>query len=584
VALRIEDYGLIGDGRTAALVGRDGGIDWLCLPRFDAPACFSALLGGRGAWTLGPPGGVPLNRRYRPDSLVLETDLACGAGSIRITDGMTQGSLVRLITGLEGRVEVRSNLDLAFDYGARLPLWRKQEGVLRGVAGPHAVVVDGDVPHTPSEDGLMAEITVSEGETLAARMSWATDRSEDPRADVEACDAHWRRWASAYNLDGPYRDLVVRSLLTLKALTYEPSGGIVAAATTSLPEQLGGPRNWDYRYCWLRDATFTLLALLEAGYRDEAAAWREWLLRALAGTPQHLQIMYGIDGERRLPEAVLDLPGYGGSQPVRVGNAASEQFQMDVYGELMDALHVAREHLVAEEDAWHAQVALLEVLESRWQDPDRGIWEMRGPARHFVHSKVMAWVAVDRAIAAVERARLDGPADHWKQLRHAIAEEVCDRGYDGRKRSFVQSYASTALDAATLLIPAVGFLRARDPRVLGTIAAVERELLHDGLVLRYDADDGLPGGEGAFLPCTFWLADAHALAGRNNRARQIFEHVTSLGNDLGLFTEEYDAARGRAVGNVPQALTHVSVVNTAHLLTAGGGARRRAAARSRSRT
>jgi GH15 family glucan-1,4-alpha-glucosidase len=440
----------------------------------------------------------------------------------------------------------------------------------------------------PTDRGLTTSLSVSPGQTLALRMSWGTARSVDPVADVNACESRWRRWASAGSYDGPYRDLVVRSLLTLKALTYAPSGGIVAAATTSLPEQVGGPRNWDYRYCWIRDATFTLLALLEAGYRDEAAAWREWLLRALGGTPEQLQIMYGINGERRLTETLVDLPGYAGSQPVRVGNAASEQFQMDVYGELMDALHVAREHLVAEEDAWHAQRALLDVLESRWQEPDQGIWEMRGPARHFVHSKVMAWVAVDRAIAAVERAGLDGPLEQWKQLRHAVAEQVCQRGYDGRKRSFVQSYGSTALDAATLLIPAVGFLPARDPRVRGTIDAVERELLRDGLVLRYDtdgqADDGLPGGEGSFLPCTFWLADAHALAGRTARARELFEHVTSLGNDLGLFTEEYDVHRGRAVGNVPQALTHVAVVNTARLLSTGGGARRRAAARSRSRS
>ncbi|MCW2622184.1 MAG: glycoside hydrolase 15-related protein, partial [Frankiales bacterium] len=411
----------------------------------------------------------------------------------------------------------------------------------------------------------------------------------EARATIEATDAWWRAWAAAGSYQGPYREAVTRSLLTLKALTYAPSGGIVAAVTTSLPEQIGGPRNWDYRYCWIRDATFTLLALLEAGYVAEARDWREWLVRAVAGAPDQLQIMYGLGGERQVPESSLSLPGYAGSRPVRIGNAAAEQFQLDVYGELMDTLHQARTHeLTADDDAWQAQSALMDVLESRWQQPDSGIWEMRGDPQQYVHSKVMAWVAADRAVAAVQRCALSGPEDRWKRLRDRIHAQVCELGFDRRRRTFTQSYGSKTLDAAVLLMPAVGFLPPRDPRILGTIDAVEADLLRDGFVRRYDTEaatssDPLPPGEGAFLPCTFWLADAHALAGRTGRARHLFEQLLTVRNDVGLLTEEWDTGRGRAVGNLPQALTHVAVVNTAFLLAGGGASRRRSAARFRSR-
>jgi GH15 family glucan-1,4-alpha-glucosidase len=514
-------------------------------------------------------------------------------------DSSTEGtaSIVRTVTALEGSVEMISTVSLCFDYGQRRPLWRNSpagNGPL-AVAGPDAVTVDGDVPHAHADGQASATFTAREGAPVSFRMSWhglhaAPSPTFDAAALVSQTEQWWQDWSARCTYNGPYRAAVARSLLTLKALTYVPSGGMVAALTTSLPEQLGGRRNWDYRYCWIRDATFTLLALLEAGYRSEAAAWREWLLRALAGDPEHLQIMYGLAGERHLPETVIDLPGYARSHPVRLGNAASEQFQLDVYGELMDSLHHGREHaLPREEDAWEAQTALMDVLESRWQEPDKGIWEMRGRPQHFVHSKVMAWVAADRAVAAIERHQLPGPIDRWQQLRHDIHTEVCERGFNRGKDSFVQAYGSTSLDAAVLLMPAVGFLPARDPRIKGTICAIERELLQEGLLQRYDTraatrTDSLPPGEGAFLPCTFWLADAHALAGRTGRARQLYEHLLSYSNDVGLFSEEYDVVRGRQVGNFPQALTHVPVVNTAHLLAGGGASRHRARARSRSRT
>jgi GH15 family glucan-1,4-alpha-glucosidase len=609
--LPLEQYALVGDRHTAAVVGSDGTIDWLCLPRFDSPACFAALLGKPedGQWALTPTGrSTPAGRRYHRDSLVLDTDLATDTGRVRITDFMPVRSaaesshggpaaVVRVVSVLDGDVEIRSTIRLAFDNGSRQPLWRTADaagGGLVAVAGPDAVTIDGDVRHEYHDGRAEAVFRVRAGAPVTLRLTWhgLSAQAAQPLADTAMDDTHawWRDWANACTYAGPYRDAVVRSLLTLKAMTYAPSGGMVAAVTTSLPEQLGGPRNWDYRYCWIRDATFSLLALLESGYREEAKAWREWLVRALAGDPSQLQIMYGIGGERRLPETTLELPGYADSRPVRVGNAASEQFQLDVYGELMDSLHQGREHeLSADRDAWTAQCALMDVLEGCWQQPDKGIWEMRGEPQHYVHSKVMAWVAADRAVAAVDRSGLPGPADAWKQLRHDIRTEVCDRGFDGRKNSFVQAYGSTALDSALLLIPAVGFLPARDPRVQGTIAAIERDLLRDGLLDRYDTDaasvaDGLPPGEGAFLPCTFWLADAHALSGRPARARRMFERLLGLSNDVGLFTEEYDVVRGRAVGNLPQALTHVAVVNTAYLLAGGGASRRRAARRSRSRS
>jgi GH15 family glucan-1,4-alpha-glucosidase len=500
-----------------------------------------------------------------------------------------------MVVGVHGRVRMRSDLDIRFDYGQIRP-WTRVDGTrVTAVAGPDVVFVDGDAPHE-RRDGrgqhqrCVAEFTVAEGDRVAFRLTATGPRDPAPgplrvSETVEATEKWWRRWVGRCAYDGEYRDVVVRSLISLKALTYGPSGGIAAAATTSLPEQLGGVRNWDYRYCWIRDATFTLMALLDAGYEDEAVAWREWLLRALAGDPQGMQIMYGVDGERRLPESELPwLAGYAGSRPVRVGNAASEQFQLDVYGELMDALHQARgAGIPPDPDAWEVQRELMEFLESHWRDADNGIWEMRGPRRHFTHSKVMAWVGVDRAVKAVEHFGLDGPADKWKRLRQDIFDEVCDKAYDRRRHTFTQYYGSSALDASLLLIPAVGFLPATDERMVGTVTAIEKHLCRNGFVQRYtmteetEEVDGLPPGEGAFLPCTFWLADNYILQGRTDEGRALFERLAGLCTDVGLLTEEYDPDAGRLVGNLPQAFSHVALVNTAvNLADSHGPARRRA--------
>jgi GH15 family glucan-1,4-alpha-glucosidase len=592
VALRLEDYGLIGDARSAALVGYDGSIDWLCLPRFDSGACFAALLGGpeHGRWLLAPAAEHrATRRRYRDDTLVLETDFTTAEGAVRVVDCMPIGhdgrsDVFRRVEGLSGRVRVRSEVIIRLDYGQVVPWFREVGRRSSAFAGPDALTLDGDVAHVRQGDDLVAEFELAAGEHVEFRLTWSTPRDQPPaRADVgkgiAATERWWRAWAGRCRYDGPYREAVVRSLITLKAMSYEPSGGIVAAPTTSLPEQLGGVRNWDYRFCWIRDATFTLLALLQAGYEGEAVAWREWLLRAVAGRPGQMQLMYGVEGERRLTEFELPwLPGYAGSRPVRVGNAASEQFQLDVYGELMDALHQARAHgIPPDEPAWGVQQVLLEFLESHWRDPDDGIWEVRGERRHFVHSKVMAWAAVDRAVKAVENFGLDGPVDDWKRLRGEIFDEVCDRGYDTRRDTFTQYYGSRELDAALLLMPAVGFLPAKDKRITGTVGAIERELCHDGFVRRYTMTkrtqrlDGLPPGEGAFLPCTFWLADAHLLAGQRDEGRAIFERLLGLRTDLGLLAEEYDPEAGRLVGNFPQALSHLALVNTALDLASDSG-------------
>jgi GH15 family glucan-1,4-alpha-glucosidase len=601
VTLRIEDYALIGDRHTAALVSADASIDWLCLPRFDAPACLAALVGSPhdGQWTLAPTSGAtPAGRRYRTGSLVLETDLHTSAGTLRVIDVMAErdrpdrAQVIRVVRALTGAVEVRSRVTPRFDYGSRPPLWRQDGRRLWAVAGPDGLTVDGDVAHELVDGAPEATFTVTPGSNVALRLTWHGLRPPgdlpEPHRAVDETDRWWRDWSSTCSYTGPYRDAVVRSLLTLKVLTYAPSGGIVAAPTTSLPEQLGGRRNWDYRYCWLRDATFTLLALFDGGYHEEARRWREWLLRAVAGDPEQLQIMYGIGGERTIAERDLALAGYAGSRPVRIGNAASTQVQLDVYGEVMDSLHQAREHdLTPREDAWQLQRDLMDVLEGRWQDADRGIWEVRGDPQQFVHSKVMAWTAVDRAIAAVERHHLDGPLQAWKRLRHDIHTQVCERGFDRDRGSFTQSYGSKTLDASVLLVPAVGFLPPRHPAVISTIKAIETDLLRDGLLLRYDpdsADDGVGGGEGAFLACTFWLADAHALAGRHGRATALYEHLLSLTNDVGLISEEYDTSAHRQVGNFPQALSHVPVVNTACLLARGNRAGHRSSSRSRSRS
>jgi GH15 family glucan-1,4-alpha-glucosidase len=584
MSLPIEHYALIGDCHTAALVGNDGSIDWLCLPRFDSGACFAALLGGpeHGRWLLAPAGrSHSIRRRYRGDSLILETLFDTDAGRVRVTDFMPlsdhRWDIVRIVEGLEGRVALRMELVVRFDYGSIVPWVRQVGGDLLLTAGPDTLQLTASVPIEGKNMTSVADFSVEPGQRQSFALNYRPSHIESvsPIDAVQALrdtEKRWQEWSGRCTYRGRWRDSVVRSLVTLKALTYKPTGGLVAAPTTSLPEKPGGVRNWDYRYSWLRDATFTLNALLLAGYEEEAAAWREWLLRAIAGSPNDLQILYGVTGTRRLDEYEIPwLPGYEGSAPVRIGNAAVKQFQLDVFGEVMDTLHLARAAgLPPEPEAWKLQVALLKFLESHWELPDEGIWEVRGPPRHFTHSKVMAWVAFDRAIKDAEQDGLEGPIDRWRELRDAIHAEVCEKGFEPRSNSFVQSYESTDLDASLLLIPQVGFLPADDPRVLGTIAAIERHLLLDGLVLRYSTAtnvDALPAGEGCFLPCSFWLADCYALTGRRPQGEALFERLLSLGNDVGLFAEEYDPRAKRMLGNFPQALTHMALVNTARLLS-----------------
>src|SRR5689334_1542232 len=593
VALRIEDYGLIGDLHTAALVGRDGSIDWLCLPRFDAPACFAALLGDEqaGFWRLAPAcGGMCTRRRYRGDSLILESEWDTPEGSVRVIDTMPPrdeaAGVVRVVEGLSGRVPMRMALRLRFDYGHVVPWVRHRDGQLAAIAGPDAAWLHSPVPLHGQDFTTHAEFAVSAGERIPSVLTYRpshepTPRPVDGETTLADTEAFWTAWMDRFRYNGKWDEAVRRSLVTLKALTYAPTGGIVAAATTSLPEQLGGPRNWDYRFCWLRDATFTLQALLGTGFVAEAKAWREWLVRAVAGDPSELQIMYGLEGERRLPEYELPwLSGYEGSQPVRVGNAAAKQFQLDVWGEVLDGLHLARESgMDTTESAWDMQRALLDFLEGHWQRPDNSLWEVRGSRQQFVHSKVMAWAGVDRAVQAVEQYGLDGPADQWKKLREEIHDDVCEHGYDADRATFTQFYGSKGLDAALLLIPRVGFLPWDDDRVRGTIRAVQNELCENGFVLRYrtDADphgdsgtvDGLPGDEGAFLACSFWLADALALTGRHDEARELFERLLELRNDVGLLSEEWDPHAHRQLGNTPQAFSHVGLVNTALALGTG---------------
>ncbi|MFI6770144.1 glycoside hydrolase family 15 protein [Streptomyces sp. NPDC050355] len=587
---RIEDYALIGDLQTAALVGRDGSIDWLCLPRFDSGACFAALLGGKdnGHWRLSPQSPeARAERSYRGDSLILDTVWHTPEGRVRVTDFMPQRDrapdVVRIVEGLGGRVAMRGVLRLRFDYGRVVPWVRAAEGCRVAIAGPDSVWL-----RTPSQGSTYgkdfstrSDFTVAEGERTAFVLTWHP--SHEPRpTQIEPFEAlqdtleDWHAWSARCRYDGPHRAAVIRSLITLKALTYAPTGGIVAAPTTSLPEELGGVRNWDYRYCWLRDASLTLDSLLQAGYLEEAGAWRDWLLRAVAGAPDDLQIMYGLAGERRLPEAELPwLTGYAGSAPVRIGNAAVQQRQLDVYGEVIDSFHIARTAgLPAEPHAWSIQRALVDYLESTWRDPDEGLWEIRGPRRHFVHSKVMAWVAADRAVRAMEGApHLGGDLGRWRAMRDEVHREVCERGYDAERGAFTQHYGSTELDAATLLIPRVGFLPGDDPRVTGTIDTVRRELSQDGLLRRYSTEggsvDGLPGGEGAFLACSFWLVDALALNGRRAAADELFARLLALRNDVGLLAEEYDPVAHRQLGNFPQAFSHIGLVGTAFGLLDG---------------
>ncbi|WP_125776197.1 glycoside hydrolase family 15 protein [Antribacter gilvus] len=586
MAQRIEDYGVVGDLHTAALVGRDGSIDWMCLPRFDSPACFARLLGDEdnGSWRLAPEsGGLCTTRRYRPDTLILETEWETAEGRVRVIDLMPPrgeaADVVRVVEGVSGRVPVVMDLRLRFDYGSVTPWVTFRGGEVRAIAGPDAVVL-----HTPVEvsrhDGvLQARFEVAAGERVPFVMTYYPSHLSVPRpvhAEHALRDTadFWRSWISQIRYDGRWQDAVRRSLITLKALTYVPTGGIAAAATTSLPEELGGSRNWDYRFCWLRDAAFTLQSLLGTGFVDEAKAWREWLLRAVAGDPSDLQIMYGLDGRRRIPELTVDwLTGYEDSGPVRVGNAAAGQLQLDVWGEVLDCLHVGRgAGLASTDDAWQLQRALLNFLEGHWADLDNGLWEVRGPRRAFVHSRVMAWAGVDRAVRAVEEHGLPGPVDEWRALRARIHADVCTNGYDSRRGTFTQFYGSTGLDAALLLIPRVGFLPWDDERVVGTVDAVQRELSEDGFLLRYHthADnrvDGLPGAEGAFLACSFWLADALHGVGRRAEAFELFERLLALRNDLGLLSEEYDVRSGRHLGNTPQAFSHVGLVNSARHLS-----------------
>jgi GH15 family glucan-1,4-alpha-glucosidase len=591
---RIEDYALVGDTHTAALISREGSVDWLCLPRFDSGACFAALLGteDHGRWLIAPSGQVRrTTRRYRKDTLVLETEHETPEGIVRVIDCMPprrhEADLFRIVEGVRGSVPMRMDLRIRFDYGSIVPWVRRSATGLSAIAGPDAVELSTDVALHGRDFATDAEFTVHAGQSEPFSLTWHPSTEGpppplDPRWAVRHTEQWWRDWAARCTYEGDWRDAVMRSLLTLKALTYAPTGGIVAAATTSLPETLGGVRNWDYRYCWVRDATFTLYSLLLAGYEAEARAWRDWLVRAVAGKPSELQIMYGVAGERRLTELEIAwLPGYESAQPVRIGNAASQQFQIDVYGEVLDLLHqAAMGGIEQEESVWRVERALLDFLEGAWDRPDEGIWEVRGPRRHFTHSKVMAWVAFDRAIRSVEGTNLEGPVDRWKQLRHDIHDEVCRLGYDAERRAFTQFYGSPRLDASLLMIPLVGFLPIEDDRVRGTISAVSRELMHDGFVARYENDEvveGLPGREGAFLACTFWLADCLALAGRREEARRMFERLLLVRNDVGLLSEQYDVASGRMTGNFPQAFSHVSLIDTARNLSPqpGGPAERR---------
>ena len=582
---RIEDYALIGDCETAALVGRDGSIDWLCLPRFDSESCFSKLLGddNNGRWLLAPKAVASVRRRYLPDTLVLETTFADDGGSVHVIDFMPpqqdHPTIVRIVEGVQGSVEMTTELVVRFDSGTTVP-WvnHHDDGSLSAVAGPHLLLLRGEVPLRGRSMKSFATFRIQQGQrvrfALTYQASWLDPAKPDPDPDglLRATEKFWREWSGRFDDETNVPSVPVRrSLITLKALTFGPTGGIVAAPTTSLPERIGGSRNWDYRFCWIRDATLTLLALMRSGYYDEARDWRDWLIRVVAGSPSQLQIMYGVTGERRLTEREVPwLAGYEGSRPVRFGNAAHTQLQIDVYGELMDALYQSRRGALDENKrAWAVECVLLEHLLKIWTKPDHGIWETRGKARHFTYSKVMAWVAFDRGIRSAEEFGMKGPVDAWKDARAAIHRDVCQNGYDSDRQTFVQSYGRPHLDACLLRIPMVGFLPADDPRVPSTVTAIEKELVVDGLVKRYDTEsgeDGLPPGEGLFLACSFWLADAYHLTGRPADARKLFDRLVGLCNDVGLLSEEYAPETGRLVGNFPQAFSHIALVNTAHRL------------------
>ena len=591
--LHIEDYALIGDCETAALVGRDGSVDWLCWPRFDSDACFTALLGTpeHGRWLVAPAdGGARVSRRYRGDTLVLETRWETPDGAVLLVDFMPpragHSNLVRLVIGERGRVSMRTELVVRFGYGALVPwVHRQEDGTLRAIAGPDQAVFRTPVPVHGDGPRTVGEFTVAAGETVPFTLTYAPSHlpppdPADPREALAETERFWTEWSGRARVEeGERRGAIMRSLVTLKALTYAPTGGIVAAPTTSLPETLGGMRNWDYRFCWLRDATLSLMALMNAGFYDEAGAWRDWLLRAVAGAPAQAQIMYSITGERRLTEWEIDwLPGYEGAKPVRIGNGAHGQIQIDVYGEVMDAFYQAqRGGLASSADAWALQKAFLAHLSTIWREPDRGIWESRKPPRHFTFSKVMAWVAFDRGIRIAREAGLDGPLDEWERTAAEIHADVCSNGFDPELNSFVQSYGSKWLDGSLLLIPTTGFLPPGDPRITGTVRAVEGRLLQDGFVMRHDpaeVETGLAHGEGAFLACSFWLADAYVLTGRMDDAQRLFERLLALRNEVGLMSEEYDVPTRRLVGNFPQAFSHIALISTAHNLARGSSPRR----------
>jgi GH15 family glucan-1,4-alpha-glucosidase len=596
MALPIEDYGFIGNMHTGALVGRDGSLDWLCLPRFDSGACFAALLGApeNGRWLIAPREAVRrTTRRYRGETMILETTFETESGAVTlidflaITSSETCEDVVRLVRGDRGTVAMMTELIIRFDYGHAVPWIRRQDYGLKAIAGPDALQLRTPVKLEGRDFTTAGEFTVSEGDVVPFTLSWYPSHLDGPdqcdhAKSLSHTESWWCDWSKNCTVSGVWREPVVRSLLTLKALTYAPTGGIAAALTTSLPEQIGGPRNWDYRFCWIRDATFTLYALLSSGYVEEAKAWREWLLRSAAGRPTELQIMYGIAGERRLTELELPwLAGYENSRPVRIGNSAHSQLQLDVYGELMDTMHVARKfHLENSDDAWRFQKTLMDYLETDWHKEDEGIWEVRGPRRDFTHSKVMAWVAFDRAVKSVEMYGLDGPVAKWRRLRDLVHADVCQNGFDPQRNAFVQYYGGDTLDAALLMMAPVGFLPCDDPRIVGTVEAIMRELTTDGLVARYQTRpgiDGLPPGEGAFLACSFWLVDNLVMMQRFDEAKSLFERLLSLRNDLGLLAEEYDPAARRHLGNFPQAFSHVALVNSAHnLMRVRGPAKSRA--------
>jgi GH15 family glucan-1,4-alpha-glucosidase len=588
MASRIEDYGLIGNTHTAALVSRSGSIDWLCAPRFDSDACFASLIGydEHGSWALRPTVAVRENRqRYRGDTLILETEFVCDGGAVRIIDFMPMNTgrcdLVRIVEGLEGEVPMEMVFQARFGYGADDPWITGIRDGLGFTAGPDSLALRAPFELKQDKSLVSAYFTVKKGERVPLQLTWHASHLDAPdRLDADGVlgqtEGFWREWSGRCAYQGRFRDAVLRSLITLKGMTYSPTGGIVAAPTTSLPEEVGGVRNWDYRFCWLRDSSLTLDALMMGGYIDEARAFRDWLLRTIAGSPADTQIMYGIDGTRRLTEFELDfLPGYEGSRPVHVGNAASGQFQLDVYGEVLSCMYAGRKRgLTGREDARAPFAALLEFLESAWQRPDDGIWEVRGGRRHFTHSKVMAWVAIDRAVKGIEEGLVEGDSirerlPHLRALRERIHEEVCQRGFNPRVGAFTQSYGSEAMDASVLVIPHFGFLPASDPRVKGTIDAVEKHLLRDGFVLRYQTEsgaDGLPGSEGAFLACSFWLADNYALAGRTREAEELFDRLLGLRNHLGLLAEEYEPKLHRQIGNFPQGFSHLALITTATVL------------------